>query len=173
MAFTFTQRGAGLFFKLEVEGETQVAAALTGIIKRIKDLRPLADPINWILSAAVSDAFEKEGSGRKKWPGLSDLTAKQRDKIPGISAYHPILVRSGELKKSLLSKGHSKHILDKHKDYIEYGTKIKYAIYHQSPDEPREKLPRRAMIYLKANPDFRRLVQALRQYIKDSTIYRG
>jgi len=171
MAFTFQQRGAGLFFKLEVEGETQVSAALTGIIKRIKDLRPLADPINWILSAAVSDAFEKEGSGRQKWADLSELTVKGRVRR-GFPGEHPILVNTGRLKQSLLSKGHSEHILDRHRDYIEYGTKVPYAIYHQSPDESRDKLPRRAMIYLKANPDFRRIVQAFRQYIKDNKIYR-
>ena len=166
MAFTFTHRGHGLFFKMEVQGETQVSGALIGILKRVKDLRPLANPYDWIIRADIQENFGKDGGGRLKWIDLTPSTVAQRIRH-GYPGQHPILVQSGRLKSSLLQKGHGEHILKKSKDCIEIGTEVPYAKWHQSPQAKK----RRPLIYI-TGKTVNRLVQATRQFILDNKIFR-
>jgi phage gpG-like protein len=162
MAIAFQSFGKGLLFKFEVLGEKQVVGLLPGILERIKDFRPLGDPIDEIMRKDVKETFEKEGEGRLKWQDLAPSTVISRIRR-GFPGEHPILVNTGWLKESFINKGHPKHILDKHRQYIEFGSTVEYAVYHQSP-EARTRLPRRPIVYL-VTKTIANLIQAIRKHI--------
>jgi len=155
-----------MILNLEFAGERQVMAGLTGVLKRIKDLRPLANPWDWRLRRNVERHFRGEGTSKGSWASLSLATQLQRSRM-GYPPEHPILVRTGALKRSLVQKG-GQHILKKHRKYIEWGTKIPYAFYHQRGTK---KMPARKMLLIDAN-DLSRMIQDAREYMLNKKIFR-
>lgn len=74
-----------------------------------------------------------------RWPPLSEKYAKwKRIHFPG----KPILVRTGELKDSMVNVTHPDNISKIGKFSAAFGSKVSYGIYHDS-ELPRRKLPRR------------------------------
>jgi len=87
MSFLFHCKKAGFVFDLNVAGDTQVKAMLTGALRRVQDLRPLAEPIDWEVRKSVEELFGGEGSSRKPWAALAEST--KADRISkGLSLIH-------------------------------------------------------------------------------------
>lgn len=124
---------------------------------RVKDLRPVWEDVDAVLRKSASSVFKSEGREPNKWLALADATARQRASL-GYGAHHPILVRSGVLKKSTTDRQHRHHIFVSKPLHFETGTTVDYAVYHQSPAKrkkarsgPRagqDRLPRRAFYYI-------------------------
>lgn len=163
--------GQGATLNLTVEGETQVRAFLAGIARRVKDLRPAWKKVDLILRRSVARMFREEGSRFKGgWDPLQPTTQEYR-RLKGKVPDHPILVFDGDLRRSLTLAGHSKHIFISKKKYMVFGTKVPYAIFHQSPRSRKlvrsgdrigkVKLPRRPMVFIDKH-DASRIIQAIR-----------
>ena len=158
-----------MILNLEFAGEKQVSAGLTGILKRIKDIRPLAKPWDWRLRRNVERHFRGEGTHKGGWASLAASTQIQRARM-GYPSDHPILVRTGDLKRSLISRSHSKHILTANRKFIEFGSEIPYALWHQTgTDRP---MPARKMLLISAK-DLSRMVEDARRFIMDNRIFKG
>lgn len=168
MPFLFHHKTAGFVFDLNVAGDTQVKAMLTGALRRVGDFRPLANPIDWEVRKNVEELFGGEGGSRIPWAALSPHTVADRIRH-GFPGEHPILVRTGDLKKSLVKKTDSKHILEKHRDHIDIGSKVNYSIYHQTGTS---KMPARKMIFL-AVKNVNNIIRFMRMYVVDNRILRG
>ena len=160
--------GAGFVLDLNVAGETQVKALLTGVLRRVSDFRPLAEPIDWEIRKSNEEMFGGEGGSRAPWAALSPYTVADRIR-KGYPGEHPILVRSGDLKRSILRKQDPFHILEKHRDYIDTGTKVFYAIFHQTGTR---KMPARKIYYLSVK-NVNNILRMIRMYALDNTIYRS
>jgi phage gpG-like protein len=87
----------------------------------------------------------------------------------GFSGEHPILVRSGRLKESFVKRSHGEHILDAHPRYIDFGSKVPYAIYHQTGTG---KMSRRPLIFIDKK-DVGDIVQAFREHILKNVTVSG
>lgn len=95
----------------------------------------------------IEKLFESEGSySGTGWVGLSEATAKDRVR-KGYGAYHPILVRSGDLRDSLIDANHRLACEMVSPRAWHIGTQVGYAVYHQSR-APRTRLPRRPMLII-------------------------
>lgn len=161
MAILVRQPNRTLFFKFEVDGEVQVNFALTKIISRVRNLMPIWDDIEELLREDVETIFEMEG--RPRWRPLSPRTLIARARRGFPYPQFPILFNTGRLKFSLIFKNHPEHIYDKGRLWMEFGTKVPYAIYHQSP-RPRRRLPRRPFIFIDRK-FVNNTVRILRNYI--------
>ena len=62
-----------------------------------------------------------------------------------------------------MRSSHSKHILDAHKKWIEFGTKVFHAIFHQMGTS---KMDQRLVIAIDAR-DFSRMIEDARRFIMD------
>ena len=110
------------------------------------DLRPTLNVIGIGYRKEVDMIFDHQqprGEGQR-WPQLSDnpegkgyATWKEKH-YPGA----PILVRSGDLKDSMVTRGAKGNISIIGKTGAVFGSSIPYGIYHDS-DGPRTRLPRR------------------------------
>lgn len=76
-----------------------------------------------------------------KWPhlALSTEIAKYRAGFGD----QPMMVRTGELKKSMTNEGAEDNISSYGHDFAFFGSSVEYGIYHDNLDEPRKKLPLR------------------------------
>lgn len=106
--------------------------------------------------------FREEGTHKGQWDQLKQSTQLQRARM-GYPPAHPILVRTGTLKSSIIKRTHSKHILDAHKKWMEIGTKVPYAIYHQTGTS---KMAQRMMVAVDAKT-FSRMIEDARRFIMD------
>jgi phage gpG-like protein len=155
------------FLEFSVAGERQFKTNMLGILKRVKNFKPLAKPIDWVLRKNVEKHFRGEGTHKKKWAALAPST--QADRIlHGYPAAHPILVRSGALKRSWLDRGHGKHILESTRKYIDFGTKVPYAIYHQTGTR---KMKARKMV-LADKGTLNQIVRFIRMYLIDNKVFK-
>lgn len=132
--------------------DIKLTPASQRLINRLKDagkidLRPTLNTIGTSYRKEVKMIFEKKQSRGEvmKWAPLSDnpegkgyATWKARH-YPG----KPILVRTGALKKSMITKGAEGNITAIGKTQAIFGTSIPYGIYHDSDKPRRSKLPRR------------------------------
>lgn len=154
---------------LEVHGDTQFKAELSAILKRVRNFKPMAKPIDWVLRKNVEKHFRGEGTHRAKWAALSKATQIDRAR-QGYPPEHPILVRSGEMKRSLLNRGHAEHILESNRRYIEFGSKSgSMPGYHQTGTR---KMPARPTVFADAQ-SLNEIIRFLRMYVMDNQIFRG
>jgi len=146
--------GAGaLELRFELEGEVQVRRRFTGVMTRMTSLKPAFERIAKDFRAHMAEVFDTEGGATKsgRWERLSDRYGAWKARhYPGM----PILQRgdrkSGRgplLMPSLTQEGHPYAVLDLTEDSLAIGTRVPYAVYHQSR-LPRKRLPRRAFIDL-------------------------
>jgi len=168
MAFAFLQQGPGMSFGMNVEGEQQFLVGLQTILRKVKDIRPLAKPYDWVLRKSVGSRFESEGAQKERWAALAPSTVADRIRR-GFPGEHPILVRTGDLLRSLILRSHGRHILEAHKQYVDYGSTVSYAVY---PQTGTSRMPRRAMILVTAS-DLNQLVRFTRMHVMDEKIFEG
>jgi phage gpG-like protein len=112
--------------KFEILGKKQVSTILSNIYSRVKDLRPAFKQIADNFRETERITFEKQGRPGE-WRALSPKYAAWKAKnYPG----KPIMVLTGDLKKSLTSRG-GNHYEKIGRQELEIGTKDKLGIFHQ------------------------------------------
>ncbi len=161
MPLVFRQPGLPLHFKFEVLGEVQANFAILKIVRKVRDLSPVWGDVEDIIIRDIETVFELEG--RPPWPPLSPFTLRQRERLGYPYPIYPMLVMTGRLKRSLIDKTHPEHISEKRPKFLEFGTRVPYAIYHQSP-QPRRRLPRRPFIFIDKKV-INSIVQTIRKYL--------
>jgi phage gpG-like protein len=126
----------------------------------VSDFRPIWPVISDDFYALEKDQFKSEGAeGGEQWQELSEAYAGWKEvHYPG----KPILQRSGDLYNSLTSANDPNAVMIAERRALTLGSKVPYAIYHQSP-APRKRLPRRPEIMItdKFRSDAMRNVQAM------------
>lgn len=132
-------------FRLEIAGEVQMDRGIARFADGVTDYRPIWPVIEDDFYAQEKAQFRSEGAeGGEKWPELSAEYAGWKEAhYPG----KPILQRTGDLVASLTSGTDPNAVKKEERKTLTLGTKIPYAIYHQSP-KPRKVLPRRPEILL-------------------------
>jgi phage gpG-like protein len=132
-------------FRLVIAGETQMDRGIVRFADGITDYRPIWPVIEDDFYAQEKAQFKTEGvEGGLKWQELSPEYAGWKEvRYPG----KPILERTGDLERSLTSGNDPNAVRIRERKTLTLGSKIPYAIYHQSP-APRKKLPRRPEIML-------------------------
>lgn len=140
-------------FRLDIAGEVQMDRGIARFADGIADYRPIWGVIEDDFYALQKDQFKSEGAeGGAQWQELSPEYAKWKEKhYPG----KPILQRSGDLEASLTNPNDPNTVRIEQRKTLTLGSKIPYAIYHQSPG-PRKRLPRRPEIML--TEEFKRAV---------------
>lgn len=132
-------------FKMDIAGDVQIDRGIARFADCVADYRPIWSVIEDDFYAQEKDQFKTEGSeGGEKWQPLSPAYAgwKQRH-FPG----KPILQRSGDLEKSLTTGDDPNSVKIEGRKVLTLGTRLPYAIYHQSL-APRRVLPWRPEIRL-------------------------
>jgi len=111
----------------------------------LTDYKPIWPVIEDDFYAEEKFQFKSEGAeGGEKWPELSAEYAGWKEvRYPG----KPILQRTGDLVASLTSGTDPNAVRVRERKTLTLGSKVSYAIYHQSP-APRKVLPRRPEIML-------------------------
>lgn len=111
----------------------------------LTDYRPIWPIIEDDFYAQEKAQFETEGKeGGEAWQQLAPEYAGWKElHYPG----KPILQRTGDLVASLTSGTHPDSVRVRERKTLTLGSKLPYAIYHQSP-APRKALPRRPAIML-------------------------
>lgn len=117
-------------FTFEFLGKAEFDRSFNRVEKHIEDLRPVWDKVEKMMYQIESEQFKSEGAkGRTgKWKELTKDYAKRKAiEYPGTT----ILVRTGKLESSLTSKT-NETVLIKEKQEFGFGTKLFYAVYHQT-----------------------------------------
>ncbi len=125
--------------------------------RQLRDLRPLWDRFEPIMSELERRQFDTQGEGA--WPGLAESTLRQK----AAHGYPPDpLVRTGALKDSLTDPGRA---FTRGAMSAEWGTNVPYAHYHQ---DGTTKMPQRQVIPdpIKAD-DRRKFEQAMVKWIDE------
>jgi phage gpG-like protein len=132
-------------FRLEIAGEVQVDRGIARFADGVADYRPIWPVIEDDFYAQEKDQFATEGAeGGEKWVPLSpEYGAYKEAHFPG----KPILQRTGDLMRSLTTPNDPNAVRVEERKTLTLGSRIPYAIYHQSID-PRTVLPRRPEIEL-------------------------
>ena len=141
-------------FRLDIAGEVQMDRGIARFSDGVADYRPIWGVIAEDFYETEKKQFKTEGAegGPYAWQFLSEKYALWKEvHYPGTR----ILERTGDLERSLTMAGDPNGVLIEARKTLTLGTKIPYAIYHQSI-EPRKKLPRRPEIML--NEWFKRAV---------------
>jgi len=146
---------AGFQFRVEVKGEEQIARAFSRFGESVSDLseafREIADDFHKI----EANQFESEGGyGSGGWKPLSVAYAKRKP------LGRPLLVLSGLMKESLV--GETPYSIEKIQPLeARLGTKVPYAIYHQTGTT---KMPKRPLIQL-TEGDKSRWLKIIQRYL--------
>lgn len=129
--------------QFEIAGQKQLDRALGVWVGRITDLRGVWDDIRDDFIAGEREQFKTEGgSGSGGWPPLSPVYKAWKDRH---YPRRPLLVLNGRLLMSLTNKNNADMVYEKGKLSLKLGTKIPYAIYHQTGTS---KMPARPPIEL-------------------------
>lgn len=132
-------------FKLDIAGEVQLDRGIARFSDGVTDYRGIWPIIEDDFYAQEKDQFRSEGTeGGEQWQALSPEYAGWKEAhFPG----QPILQRSGNLERSLTTGSDPNSVKIEERKTLTLGTRVPYAIYHQSI-APRTKLPRRPEIML-------------------------
>jgi phage gpG-like protein len=148
-------------FRLEIAGEVQMDRGIARFADGVSDYRPIWPVIEDDFYALEKDQFKTEGSeGGEQW---KELTPEYQQWKEAHYPSKPILQRTGDLVKSLTSSKDTNAICREERKGLTLGSKIPYAIYHQSP-APRKRLPRRPEIML-TEPFKRTVTHHLQVYL--------
>jgi phage gpG-like protein len=150
--------------RFEVANEVQLSRAFeTGIYKFNNLEKPfgiMADDFFRTMAAVFVSEGAYEGGNR--WKALSPAYARWKARyFPG----RKILELNGRMKDSLTIKGNSDNVLEINPDSLVVGTRVPYAIYHQTGTP---KMPMRKIIEL-TNEQKLRWVHIMHAYIRDIT----
>lgn len=149
---------------MSVEGELVIDRLLRGIEERARDVSPAWPEVVRIFQGIVAKAFESEGASTgAPWKPLAKSTQAERKRL-GYGPQHPILERTGTLKRALtIGDGAAIITSATSMRYIVSSQAAGYFKYHQSR-APRTKLPRRAPVLLTAD-DRTAIMHPIRLYI--------
>ena len=144
-------------FTLKVNGVKQLDLALGLMGKAVKDLSPVWPEVDEYLRGAVGGQFGTIGRrGGSEWAKLSPKYKIWKDYFyPG----RPILVRTGDLKQSLVEFG-GNHIFKAERASMTFGSRIPYAGYHQSGTRTMPARPPIQMIQKKDGLAVAKIMQA-------------
>lgn len=124
--------------KFSIEGVPELSRILAVTYEKVSNFKkPLRTAAGFIMQD-VETNFQTEGGLAGGWEQLAESTVRGRIR-QGYGGAHPILQRTGALRKSFYS------FVDEKKAII--SSKSPYFAYHQSK-LPRQKIPRRAMLML-------------------------
>jgi phage gpG-like protein len=140
-------------FRLDIAGEVQMDRGIARFADGVSDYRPIWAVIEDDFYALEKRQFQTEGAeGGDPWQELSPAYgAWKEEQFPG----KPILERTGELMASLTEPNHPQGVRIEERKTLTLGTRVPYAIYHQSI-QPRRRLPRRPEIMV--TEEFKRTV---------------
>jgi phage gpG-like protein len=148
-------------FRLDIAGEVQMDRGIARFADGVSDYRPIWGVIESDFYALEQRQFATAGAaGGASWPALSpEYSAWKEMRFPG----KPILERTGDLMSSLTDPNHPQTVRIEERKTLTLGTRVPYAIYHQST-APRTRLPRRPEIML--TEEFKRTVMHhVQQYL--------
>jgi len=132
-------------FRLDIAGEVQMDRGIARFSDGVADYRPIWGVIEDEFYVLEHAQFKTEGEeGGDWWQILSLEYGKWKE------AHYPgrlILERTGDLERSLTTGRDPNSVKIEQRKTLTLGSKIPYAIYHQSI-EPRGVLPRRPPIML-------------------------
>lgn len=135
----------------------------------LEDIRPLALALDPFVYQHFREWFDSQGEGT--WEPLSnEYAAWKAANYPGA----PILVASGDLRRSLVDQGSKGNVRRIERDSAEWGTDIFYAKFHQmgtgtrNSGDGRGNMPQRLLI--SHSDSFRkRWLSVCRQWLKINT----
>lgn len=114
---------------------------LSGLMEGVQDFSPVWPKVERIVMKMEDEQFESEGKyGGTDWEPLNRTYAEYKAKVYGDRG---ILVRTGIMRTSLTTKGGAGHYYNAGPNFVEVGTTIPYAKFHQRGNA---KLPRRVVI---------------------------
>ena len=146
--------------KFEVLNEVQFSRAFGDAANKVNDLTLPFSLLANDFFTTMANVFEAEGAfeEREKWQELSPTYAAWKARhYPG----KKILERTGRMLRSLTIRGSEDNILKIEPMELQIGTRVPYAIYHQT-GTPR--LPMRKIIELTGEQK-KRWVQIVHKYI--------
>lgn len=157
------QRGPWFEFRIVVEGQAVVARRFRALADRIDDPSPAWPDVRLVFFDVMAEIEDSEGgeSDAGAWADLAPSTQADRQRH-GFPPAHPILERSGRLRRSLTLPG-PESVYVPTRGFVILGSRVPYFVYHQST-APRTRLPRRAPISLTSDQRHR-LVRPLRRYL--------
>jgi phage gpG-like protein len=146
----------GVRLHFEFYGQVELDRTLAGLEERTQDLRPVWDTLRRRFLVTERKQFDSEGAfGGGKWAPLSPAYgAWKAAHYPG----KPILVRTGELRRSL-TEGPQVTVMEPH--LAIFGSAVEYGQYHE---EGSAHLPRRPPVQLPA-AERREWVRAVQRFI--------
>ncbi len=162
----------GLSF--EIQGVPQMNRVLGAKISAIKDLRPIWKDVCRLLRKNEFDVFLKQGavgeaapeSGVETWGEWKELNKKYAARKAADGFGSKILIREGDLFRSLVLEKTKGSVFGPHPLWMEYGTTIPYAAVHQRP-RPTNKLPKREPLRI-TKETVRGVVRLISKYLSDS-----
>lgn len=156
------------WISIEIQGEKDLAVALTRMADDVADLTPYWGDVQQEFYKIEREAFALQGASGKsgRWAALSPRYAVIKFKRWGSQ---PILTASGALRDSLTSETASSAITRKEKDSLTLGSSIPYGAYHQSGTS---KMPARPPISLTEN-QHAQLLRKLTKQLKEAAKRNG
>lgn len=145
------------------EGLKIIDRQLAAIEERARDVSPAHPAVIKVFNEITRRTFQTEGasSASGKWAPLAKSTERDRAR-EGYGAQHPILVRTSEMRDSVVERTGDTVIVST-PTYLSIGTSNPKAKYHQSR-RPRRKLPRRAL-FDPTQDDKHDLLRPLRRWL--------
>lgn len=136
---------------MTLEGAVEIDRVLSGIEARASDLAPAWPAVVKAFQAITARAFATEGASTgAKWAPLAKSTQAERVRL-GFGAAHPILERTGALKRALtIGEGAFASMQPQSLTY-RLSSEVDYFKYHQSSKPRTTKLPRRAPVLFTAD----------------------
>jgi len=115
---------------IEVAGETAIHRGIARISEGLDDCRPVWPAIEDDFYALEKAQFASQGAeGGSPWAPLALSTAKWRAvRFPG----NPILVRTGDLEKSLTDPHDPNAVCVEGRGELTLGSRLPYGLYHQT-----------------------------------------
>lgn len=149
-------------FSFTVAGEKQLDVAMLALKEATSDLSGLWPDVDALLRQIEEEQFSSKGKrGGEEWVKLSDeYAAWKARRYPG----RPILVLKGKLKESLTQSGGG-HIFIPGKLGMAFGTKVPYAVYHQTGTRY---MPARPPIKLLKTEDAVKIQRLIQEYLYKS-----
>jgi len=121
--------------KLDVSGQKEIISVLNRLARRMRDMKAPMTRIGLHMLRSFNDNFRAQGIPELgiTWKPLSKwtLAARRRPRKKGKSSGKRILMDTGIMRMSLVSKNATGNIFDVTRNSVEVGTNINYAKKHQ------------------------------------------
>jgi phage gpG-like protein len=135
---------------------------LEALVEAVEDFSPVWPKVERIIMDMERQQFKTEGKfGGEEWAPLNESYAEYKRKVYGSKG---ILVASGTMMQSLTSKGQG-HYMNSGPNFVEVGTTIPYAGYHQRGHETPTKLPKRTVVPMPPKPTGQDIADAIMAFM--------